>query len=131
LPSSESNKFTKAERLCRIKIIAHLFEKGDVFHTSLFKVFWAVSPSPIPAPAQVAFSVSKKAFRHAVSRNLAKRRMREAYRLNKSGFYEHLLSSGKQIVLVVVLKGTVIPEYGEVEKGMISVLDRLISLNPR
>lgn len=128
-PSLVSYKFSKAERLCRSKIIAHLFEEGNVFHTGMFKVVWSASPASLPSPAQVAFSVSKKAFRHAVSRNLAKRRMRESYRLNKSGFYDHLLSAGKQIVLVIIFKGTNIPEYYEFEKSMKAVFEKLITLN--
>lgn len=127
--SAVSNNFTKAERLCRTKIITHIFEEGNVFHTGIFKVVWSPSPVHIPSPAQVAFSVSKRSFRHAVSRNRARRRMKEAYRLNKAKLYEHLLSGGKQIVFVVILKGTEMPGYELVEKSMALLLDKLIRLN--
>ena len=56
-------------------------------------------------PAQIAFSVSKRGFRLAVTRNLIKRRMREAYRKNKYLLYEFLASENKQIVLIVIVKG--------------------------
>ena len=75
--------FEKSERLCSTKIISGLFENGNIFYTSLFKVVWNKSPVTLPLPAQVAFSVSKRGFRLAVTRNLIKRRMREAYRKNK------------------------------------------------
>ena len=75
--------FEKSERLCSTKIISGLFENGNIFYTPLFKVVWSISPVIIPYPAQIAFSVSKRGFRLAVTRNLIKRRMREAYRKNK------------------------------------------------
>jgi ribonuclease P protein component len=126
--SAATYKFSKAERLCSTKIITHLFEEGNTFHYGIFKVVWSSSPSPLPFPAQVAFSVSKRSFRHAVSRNLAKRRMREAYRLNKSMLYEHLLATGKQLVMVIILKGTEMPAYDVAEKYMKAVIGKLISL---
>lgn len=89
---------------------------------------WVYSPVPLPYPAQVAFSVSKRSFKHAVSRNLAKRRMREAYRKNKQVLYEHLSSNDRQIIFMIILKGDVIPDYKKVESAMIGLIGKLLTL---
>lgn len=121
-------KFVKAERLCSIRLISGLFENGKTFHNTLFKVVWSESPADLQFPVQVAFSVTKRSFRHAVDRNLAKRRMREAYRKNKTFLYEHLSAVGRQILVVIILKGNVIPDYQTIEKSINAVLTKLISL---
>lgn len=86
------------------------------------------SPAELPFPAQVAFSVSKRSFKHAVSRNLARRRIREAYRKNKHLLYEHLTLVKKQIVFMIILKGDVIPDYLSAEKAVLSVIGKLKTL---
>jgi ribonuclease P protein component len=120
--------FNKTERLCSTKIISGLFENGNVFHISLLKVLWAKSPVALPAPAQVAFSVSKRGFRLAVTRNLIKRRMREVYRKNKKLLYDYLVSEHIQIVFVVIIKGNSVPDYLTLEKSMKDVINKLIFL---
>jgi len=123
--------FDKSERLCSRKIISDLFENGAVFYTSLFKVVWGAGPGTLPYPAQVTFSVSKRGFRLAITRNLIKRRMRENYRKKKSELYAHLISENLQIVFVIILRGNTVPDYLTVKKSMTEVINKLISLTAR
>jgi len=127
----ESETFEKSERLCSIKVISDLFENGNVFHISLFKVLWGISPAKIPFPAQVAFSVPKRGFRSAVVRNLIKRRMREVYRKKKKLLYNHLLAENIQLVIFIIMKGDKIPDYKTVDTSMDEVLRKLIKLTSK
>jgi ribonuclease P protein component len=120
--------FDKSERLCSRKIIEILFETGNIFHNSLFKVVWNKGQDTIPGPAQVTFSVSKRGFSLAVTRNLIKRRMREAYRKNKKPLYDHLLSQNIKIAFVVIVKGKAVPDYASIEKAIRDVIQKLIVL---
>jgi ribonuclease P protein component len=120
--------FEKSERLCSRKTIGTLFENGNIFYNSLFKVVWDKGQNFIPGPAQVAFSVSKRGFGLAVTRNLIKRRLREAYRKNKKILYDHLRSQNIQIVFVVILKGNSVPDYVTIEKSIRKMINKLIIL---
>jgi len=78
-----SFSFPKSERLYKKKAIQELFDKGSSFYLHPFRVCFQKSSEP-ESTHQVMFSVSKRNFKKATDRNLIKRRMREAYRLNKA-----------------------------------------------
>jgi ribonuclease P protein component len=120
--------FQKSERLCSVKTIISLFENGNVFYTKLFKIIWNKRPELIPFPARIAFSVSKKSFRLAVTRNLLKRRMREAYRKNKQILYDFLKRENIGIVFAVIYKENTVSPYREIELAMKEMIDRLCVL---
>ena len=92
----------------------------------MFKVVWGTIPVNSPVPARVVFSVSKKVFRLAVTRNLIKRRMREAYRKNKKTLYEKLAQKNIHIAFIVILQGNQIPEYIGIERSMKEMIDKMI-----
>jgi ribonuclease P protein component len=75
--------FPKDEKLTSEKLIQELFEKGSSFYLYPFKVFYMPHPDQSLRSHQVLVTVSRKLFGRAVDRNLIKRRLREAYRLNK------------------------------------------------
>lgn len=118
--------FYKEERLCSQKVIGELFASGDSFLSYPLKVVFLKTETDQIYPAQAAFTVSKRNFKRAVKRNILKRRMREAYRLNKLGFYEELSSRNLRVALMFVYVGKEISEYTAIEKGMISAFRKLL-----
>jgi ribonuclease P protein component len=118
--------FYKSERLCSLKVIENLFEDGEIFYTPLFKVVWQKSTEPLPFPSKIAFSIPKKKFRLAVIRNLIRRRMREAFRKNKTLLYEPLLALDTQIVFIIIFRGNNIVDYFTIENSMKDVMNKLV-----
>jgi ribonuclease P protein component len=118
--------FKKEERLCNKKLIDELFHSGSSFLCYPFKASWQFIDAPQSFPVQVLFAVSKKRFKRAVDRNLIKRRMREAYRLNKQQYlYDLLTGIDKRIVLSLGFIGKEITASDFTQKKMLKLLSQL------
>jgi|JI102314A1RNA_FD_contig_41_5434494_length_978_multi_13_in_0_out_0_2 ribonuclease P protein component len=110
--------FPKSERLYKKKDIQELFDKGSSFYLYPFKVI-IQKPADLDTN-QVLFSVSKKNFKKAVDRNLIKRRMREAYRLNKAALPQ---TSKLQMAYIYTAKD--ILEFDKIRDKMVASFKRL------
>ena len=124
--SNQKIRFTfhKNERLCSKKIIERLFAEGKSLFVHPLKAVYFETTLKTEVPCQVAFAVSKKSFKRAVMRNLLKRRMREAYRLNKNQFYDEI--GGKQIALFLILTSKTEETYTAIESATKKVIKRVL-----
>ena len=78
-----------------------------------------------PHPVSMAVSVPKRLFKRAVDRNLLKRRIREAYRLNKLDLYALLKGKDQKLNLVIQYKHQKIASYQIIEEALIKALIKL------
>lgn len=119
--------FTKSERLCSKKILGELFKKGSAsvqtFYLFPFRALYIpYDPERTDEWPAIVITVPKRTFKRAVDRNLIRRRVREAYRLNKASMspgrtrpaYIAFLYTAKQII-----------SFEEIEKGMKLALTKI------
>jgi ribonuclease P protein component len=113
----------KKEILSKEIWIRELFEKGSYFYFYPFKVLYLPHPDAGSTINQVLFSVPKRQFKRAVDRNAIKRRLREAYRLNKSG----LGVPGKWLIAYIYTAKTILPSETFQQK-VIGTIQKINSL---
>lgn len=99
--------FPKQEKLCSNIGIEATFSAGKNLFCYPYKVFYLESPITADEPfARAMFVVPKKKFKHAVHRNSIRRRMREAYRLNKHTLAEWCSQNGLHVKLIIMYVAT-------------------------
>ncbi len=74
----------------------------------------------------MAVSVPKRLFKRAVDRNLLKRRIREAYRLNKRGLYTLMEQKNQSLHLLVQYQQKEIRDFRYIEAGLLDAMEKLV-----
>ena len=117
------NTFKKVERLKKKKDIQELFNRGSSFYLYPFKILFIQENTPVDEGTchQILISVPKRKFKKAVDRNKLKRRIREAYRLNK----RFLDFPGKLLIAYIYTAKDILP-YQEIESKLVLSLKRLV-----
>ena len=120
------NTFPKNEKLKSKKVIAQLFNQGKTINAYPIKVIYLHDKTASNPSINTGVSIPKKVIKLAVNRNLLKRRIKEAYRLNVSELKSHLLKENEELQLMFIYTSKQISSYEEIEQKIKVILTRLI-----
>ncbi len=124
--TTKRNTFKKNERLCSKKTIQQLFDEGQSFIKYPFRVTILPLEDEEHTNARILISVSKKRFKRANKRNWVKRRIREAYRLNKHELVDYLSEKKIKLAISFVYLPQDLLDYSAIEKGIKKALKQII-----
>ena len=118
--------FGKHERLKGHSRIAALFAQGRSVVVFPFRLVWVETKrKAAESPVELAVSVPKRLHKQAVTRNLLKRRTKEAYRLNKTALYDVLLLTPHALHVMLVYIGKNPLPYDFIEKQVKACIEHL------
>ncbi|WP_417884601.1 ribonuclease P protein component [Zunongwangia sp.] len=116
--------FGKLEKLKSTRLIDQLFAEGNTIKKYPIRLVYIPISSPKDTHFKTGFSVSKRNFKTAVSRNRVKRLLRESFRKNK---YIVLSSTDKTYAFMFIYLSREILSQQEIERCMISLLKQFSS----
>ena len=121
----DNPKYTlpKSERISRKLILDKLFVDGKSFVVYPLRVVYLTCLEQQEVPAAMMVSVSKRKFKRAVKRNYIKRRVREAYRLNKHRL--QLPLQIQNIAIAFLYLSTELKSFETLNSRMEVVMDQL------
>ena len=115
--------FLKIERLCSKTAIDALFANGKSKTQFPIKLIYKLAEFESPFPIRAMFVVPKKKYKRANKRNIIKRRMREAYRLNKQTLYESVGNTKYDIMFVYLSNEE--SDYALIESKMVLLINQM------
>lgn len=120
-------QFPKTERLKSRKSIAELFDSGKSIHIYPVKILYVSRQEENNQSALIkcGVSVAKKKHKKAVKRNLLKRRLREAYRLNKQEIQSIARAKNISVNIFIIYIAEDIENYTRIKNSMVAGLRRI------
>lgn len=122
------NTFGKQDKLKSKKAIDLLFKKGKSINAYPLKAIYLPKNNEKEGDLNIGVSVAKRNIKLAVNRNLIKRRMREAYRLNNRSLKESCAGK-KGYNIMFIYHSSQILTYQEIETKIKVILNRLTELS--
>ena len=118
-------EFPKNQKLCNEKSIEILFENGKSLSEKPFRIIYNIDNNNEDVFLKALIVVPKKRVRLASDRNVIKRRVKEAYRLQKSELEKYLKSNNHQLNLAIIYQKHEILDYKLIEVKIKLLLSRL------
>ena len=119
-------QFPKNQKLCSEKVIERLFVNGKAISEKPFRAVWLFEENNDNVFVKSLVVVSKKRLTLAVDRNVIKRRIQEAYRIQKKKLEAFLESNNQQLNLAIIYQQGKILDYKTLEEKINLLLVRLI-----
>ena len=114
----------KIEKLCSEIAIGQLFDRSNPAVDSIIsyplRASWKLNPKRTAQCPQFLISIPKKRIRHAVDRVQMRRRVREAYRLNR-----HLFPHNLSIDIAFIYVANELLPYSKVEHSVKRILSKI------
>lgn len=124
----QRNTFPLKEHLKSKRVIEQVYANGTSVTSFPLRAIFIEQPQEEQEPtAAILINVAKKRFRHAVDRNLVKRRIREAYRTSKHPFIEALQNNNKKMAVAIIYIDNKHNSTLFIKKKMIKLLDGIIA----
>ena len=117
--------FPKNQKLCNEKAIERLFENGKSLTEKPFRIIYNIDNNNEDVFLKALIVVAKKQVRLASDRNVIKRRVKEAYRLQKTELEKYLKSNNHQLNLAIIYQKHKILDYKLIEVKIKLLLSRL------
>ncbi|MHC1703388.1 MAG: ribonuclease P protein component [Tenuifilaceae bacterium] len=120
----------KSNRLNSEKEIEELFSDGKSHFIYPIKLVYARTETQ-DSDYKVLVSVSKRNIKSAVFRNVIKRRLKEAFRLNSENLQNSLSKKGVRINLAFIYVSSKLISYNEIEELVIKQIQYLTNVIDR
>jgi len=117
--------FSKNERLCGKPTIDNLFTNGCFIKVSPFRLVWNTEEFDNDTIVKTVIVVPKKYIKNAANRNILKRRIRESFRIYKSGLYVKIKSKKQQLAIAIIYQEQEILPHKAIEEKIKLILNRL------
>ena len=118
-------EFPKKQKLCNETAIKEMFSNGKSFVIHPIRLVWKEEGNSDTVAIKSIIVVPKKQLKLAADRNIVRRRMKEAYRLNKSAIESFLVDKNKQLNIAIIYQNEKILSYKVIEEKIKLILGRL------
>ena len=118
-------EFSKKQKLCNETAIKEMFSNGESFVIPPIRLIWKEEVDSDSVAIKSIIVVPKKQLKLATDRNIVRRRMKEAYRLNKAEIEHFLVNKNRQLNVAIVYQNEKILSYKVIEEKIKLILGRL------
>ncbi len=120
-------KFPKRERLHTHKEVSELFKSGHFLYSDCFKFIYTIS-SDADTGIRIGISIPKKHIKHAVQRNLIKRRTTESIRQKKHSVSHLCIENGINLTAFFIYKKNYPESFKTIGKSIDTIIEKTIKV---